>query len=243
MQEQDYITFEAYLSRALPLEEQMAFQKRLQEDEAYKLAFETYKEASGFLEHNFKNEEKNKAFKANLEKVSKSYFNKQEAPKAKRIQPWYYSVAIAAILVIGFFIKQQFSSPVYSDFANYETISLTVRGTQSNMLNKAETAFNAKNYKDAEAYFTALIKLDSNNLELQLYQAVSLVELDAFKEADAIFMKIINSPSVYNNKAKWYLALSKLKQEDTNACLNVLQTIPEDAEDYKQAQKLIKKLD
>ena len=41
----------------------------------------------------------------------------------------------------------------------------------------------------------------------------------------------------------WYLALSKLKQDNLEACKNVLKNISEDAEDYKQAQKLLNKLD
>ena len=35
----------------------------------------------------------------------------------------------------------------------------------------------------------------------------------------------------------------KLKQEDENSCLELLKTIPEDADDYNEAQKLIKKLE
>ncbi|WP_418510624.1 tetratricopeptide repeat protein [Corallibacter sp.] len=245
MQEQDYITFEAYLTGDLKPEEQLAFEKRLNTDADVKLAFESYKNASKFLKHHIENDEKNQAFKTNLESVSNTYFqNKAVAKnKVKRINPWYYSVAAAAILLIGFFIGQQFSNPVYDDFANYESISLTVRGSQQDVLTKAETAFNNKNYQNANKYFSELLKTDASNLELKLYNAVALVELDRFDEADAVFENIIASPSVYRNKATWYLALSKLKQEDNVACLKILQTLPKDADDYKQAQKLIKKLD
>ena len=244
MQEQDYILFEDYLSGMLQPEELVAFENRLQNDLSYKEAFETYKQASLFLENQVKNEEKSKAFKANLETVSSRYFDEKETSKTKfkGINPWYYSMVAAAILAIGFFVTQQFSNPEYDDYANYGTISLTVRGTQSEVLSKAETAFNTHNYEDAEVYFSELLKIDTNNMELQLYKAVSLVELNKYTEADVLFDRIIQTPSVYKNKAIWYLALSKLKQEDEAACVLILKTLPQDSEDYKQAQQLIKKL-
>ena len=243
MQDQDFILFEDYLSGHLSLEEKQAFETRLESDALFNEAFEAYKETSGFLEHHIKNKVETEAFKANLERVSSAYFNKQVPSKTKRMNPWYYSMAAAAILAIGFFIAQQFSSPVYDDFANYGTISLTVRGTQNNLTTKAETAFNNHNYKDAERYFLDMLETDKDNIELQLYRAVSLVELNKYDEADKLYNNIIQTPSVYKNKAIWYLALSKLKQGDEEACVNVLKTLPEEAEDYQQAQELIKKLD
>ncbi|MCX7551600.1 tetratricopeptide repeat protein [Xanthomarina sp. F2636L] len=244
MQEQDYILFEDYLSGALDAVEIVAFENRLQNDLEFNKAYKTYVHASKFLETHLENEEKQKAFKANLESVSSKYFAKEESSKIrfKGINPWYYSLAAAAILVIGFFFAQQFSNPVYGDYANYGTISLTVRGQQSEVLSKAETAFNSRNYKEAETYFSQALKTDTNNMELQLYRAVSLVELNNYNEADALFDDIIQTPSVYKNKAIWYLALSKLKQGDDAASINVLKTLPKDSEDFKEAQKLINKL-
>ncbi|GGG34457.1 hypothetical protein [Bizionia arctica] len=242
MQDQDYILFEAYLSRDLSLDDIQIFENRLKTDLAFKDAFQLYKQTSNFLEHQIKNEEKTEAFKKNVEDISSAYFNKQSKTKAKRINPWYYSIAVAAILALGFFVTQQFSNPVYSDYANYGTMDLTVRSAQNDVLNKAEVAFNNRNFKDADMYFSELLKTDNNNMELQFYKAVSLVELNKYEKADALFDVIIQTPSVYKNKAIWYLALSKLKQGDEIACLNVLKTIPKDSEDYKQAQQLIKKL-
>jgi len=208
MQEQDYILFEDYLSGKLDSEEKVAFENRLQKDLEFQEAFNTYKQASEFLENHIANEEKAEAFKSNLEAVSKKYFDKEASNRTsfKGINPWYYSIAAAAILVIGFFFTQQFSSPVYDNYANYGTISLTVRGTQSEILSKAETAFNTHNYEDAAMYFSELLKTDERNMELQLYKAVSLVELNNYAKADPLFNHIIQTHSVYKNKAIWYLA-------------------------------------
>ncbi|TYB78463.1 tetratricopeptide repeat protein [Bizionia myxarmorum] len=245
MQDQDYNAFEDYLSGNLDQEAVKIFETRLGTDPDYLEAFQTYQNVSQFVENHFNNAEKSEAFKSQLEKVSSNYFQDASSTKTKkkRINPWFYSIAAAAILVIGLFIEQQFSNPVYNDFANYGTISLTVRGSQDETLQKAETAFNNHNYKDAETYFSELLITDANNMEYQLYKAVSLVELNKYEKADALFNDIMKTPSVYKNKATWYLALSKLKQKDEAACVDILKTIPEDAEDYPKSQKLLNKLD
>src|SRR5690606_19502540 len=99
------------------------------------------------------------------------------------------------------------------------------RGSENDLQNKAEKAFNNKDYKDAEKYLSQLLHKDQDNLELQLYKAVSLVELNKYEEADVLYQTIIQSPSVYNNKAKWYLALSKLKQKKISESISVLGSI------------------
>ena len=59
----------------------------------------------------------------------------------------------------------------------------------------------------------------------------------------SLLKDLSNGSSAYKQKAIWYLALSKLKQNDDAVCLDILRTISEDSEDYKRAQKLINKLD
>lgn len=245
MQEQDYILFDAYLSGSLDAESIQAFENRLKSDTDFNLAFNDYQQAEAFLEHKFKNAEKTQSFKENLEHISSGYFKKEVSDKTKvrRINPWYYSVAAGIILLFGVVIAQQFSNPTYDDFANYGSINLTVRGSDSDLQNKAEKAFNNKDYKDAERYLTQLLQKDGDNIELQLYKAVSLVELNKYEEADALYQNIIQSPSVYRNTAKWYLALSKLKQNKDMESVTLLKTISADADDFESAQKLLKKLE
>src|SRR5690606_39880536 len=114
----------------------------------------------------------------------------------KEIYSYYYSIATSAMFDICFFITQQFSSLSYENYAHYGNISLTVRGTDNKLLSQAETAFNNKDYQEAQSYFFQLLKTDTNNMELQLYRAVSLVELNNYSEADSLFNTIIKTPSV-----------------------------------------------
>ena len=244
MKDQNYIVFESYLSQELSQDEIIAFESRLKNEPDFNQAFNTYKELSSFLEHKFENEAASTVFQNNLKTISNTYFEKQEtAKKGIRFKPWQYAMAASVALLIGIFTFNNFSNPTFNDYNNYETISLTVRGAQDDLLKTAENAFNNKDFVKAEAIFEQLLTKDGSNKELQLYKGIALLELDKFDEADSLFSRLSNTPSVYKSKAIWYLALSKLKQKNHNACLDILRTIPEDADDYKQAQKLINKLD
>ena len=79
--------------------------------------------------------------------------------------------------------------------------------------------------------------------ELQLYYAITNIELDNFKIADAQLNILINGNSAYKNRALWYAALSRLKQKNNEASIMLLKQIPEGADDYKEAQHLLDKLE
>jgi len=243
MDDQDYILFEDYISSELSKDEVITFESRLKSDSKFKKSFNAYKELSRFLEHELGNKEGSKSFKDNLKSISDSYF--EETTTSKKVinfNFYKYAVAASVALLIGFFVYNQFTNPSYNDFMTYDTVSLTVRGNQDDIKTKVEEAFNTRNFSEAETYFTQLLEIDDSNQELVLYKGVTLLEQDKFDEADALFGKLSQGDSAFKNKATWYLALSKLKQKEFDECMVVLKSIPEDAEDYKQAQKLIKKL-
>ena len=248
MEEQDYMLFEDYLSNELSKEEIISFENRLKTDSKFKESLQLYKETSSFLEDKFENEENLAAFKANIEKISKASFNKTNTNQNKKgtkktINYFLYSLSACVVLLFGIFMFNQFSNPSYSDYANYGTISLTVRGNNNALLQTAENAFNTKDFKKADEALKSLIVSDENNAELKLYRGIANVELSNFEVADALLSNLQKGNSAYKYKATWYLALSKLKQNENDECLQILKTIPEDADDYNQAQKLINKLD
>ncbi len=244
MEDRDYILFEDYLSHSLSESERETFEKRMKEDEDFHEAFQLYKETSAFLEHKFSDKTEREAFKANLSKISnaQSGNTKTSAKKVKLLHPWKLAVAASIVVVVGFFYSQWFTTPVYSDYADYPQISLAVRGEVNEMAAEAENAFNTQNHQKAIPLFKSLMENEPENREIQLFLAVSLVEENAFAEADALFDSLLKEPSAYLNQARWYAALSKLKQKEYEETEAILRLIPEEAEEYPKAQKLLKKL-
>ncbi|WP_340201537.1 hypothetical protein [Ascidiimonas sp. W6] len=244
MEDQDYILFDNYISGELTEDAKMAFENRLRTDAAFKKSYETYQEATHFLAQKFEHEEATVAFKENLQKIGDTHF--KETPTSKKVRSFTflkYAVAASIILMMGIFLFDQNTSPSYEDFITYDTLSLTVRGGETNATQKAEEAFNTKNFKVAEGYLNTLLEADADNQELLLYKGITLLEQDKLEEATALFEKIQHGNSVFKNKASWYLALTHLKAEKFAECKASLESIPEDAESYAQAQKLLEALE
>src|SRR5690606_22192527 len=135
-------------------------------------------------------------------------------------------VAAGVAIAILFFANQFGGAPTYTDYAKYPEISFSVRGHEDALAIEAENAFNQKYYAVASEAFKKLLKENPNQVDYQLYYAVTLVELNYFDEADAIFGKIISSPSAYHNEARWYASLSKLKQKKNQEVVTLLKQIP-----------------
>ncbi|GGI55985.1 tetratricopeptide repeat protein [Winogradskyella haliclonae] len=248
MKEENYIAFENYISKSLSDKEVLAFEEKLSSDSEFRKDFETYKELSEFLEHSYGEAKASKDFETNLKAISNTYFNKQEhqaqpLKKSKRFKISQLAIAATVIVFLGLFIFNRFSAPGYEDYSDYGVISLSVRGNVEDVVIKAQKAFNEKNYKDAEVYLSEILKTDSDNDEVKLYRAISQIEQDKFEEADTVLKQIFSGKSAYKNEALWYAALSKLKQEDTKACVALLKGLSEDTIYYEKAQKLIDKLD
>lgn len=244
MEEKDYLLFENYLSGDLSSEERQQFERLLTEDASVRKSFETYKDIASYLEQSISKKEESEAFKENLNNISDSYFNVEETEtKTRKLRPWNLAIAASIVLLLGFFIFNPFSTPTYSDYNDFETISLTERGEQDELLKLAELAFNNKNYEKAAEAFNTLLENDSTNNELKLYTAISNVEIDNYEVSDVLLEEIIQGKSIYVEQAKWMYALSQLKQKQHKESLEILKTISEESEYYNEAQKLINKLD
>jgi len=243
MKEEEFTFFEAYLSEELSEEERLSFENRLKKEPELSEAFNNYKELYGFLEHKFTTEKATQAFTKNLSEISDGYFTNKKKAKVIKFKPWQYAAAASVVLFLGITMFNNFGgNPVYADFAAHETLSLTERGNQNQLYLSAEQAFNSKNYEQAEQLFSEILVANPKLVEVELYKAISLIEINQFTAADTILLGISNQNSVYKYSAKWYLALSKLKQKQYDDCELLLKEIPVNTDWYEIAQKLLKKL-
>ncbi|WP_452230886.1 tetratricopeptide repeat protein [Lacinutrix sp. MEBiC02404] len=248
MKEEDYILFEAYLAGELSAEENTVFKNRLETEDAFQESFNTYKELSGFLEHKFKNEEETEAFKSNLKSISNTHFRatkntSEEKKKDSSFHLLKYAIAACVVLMFGIVTFNKMNQPAYSDYNEHGIIDLTVRGGNIGLLIKTTKAFNNKEYEKASGYLEDLLQEEPDNKEYQLYYAVTNLELDKFEISQPILLDLAKSNSAYKNKATWYLALSNFKQEKEEESIKWLKQIPEGADDYRQAQQLLNKLE
>lgn len=245
MKEDRYIEFDKYLNNEFSNEEKISFEDQLKSDKDFSQEFNIYKSLIVSLASKFENEGKEKELKKTLSNLGSQFIkNNNSLEKSKVISLLNYKtlmVAASIALLIGFFLFNN-GDPVYSDFAKHSNLELVVRSENNATISKAEKAFNSKNYTTAFAQLTILEEQFPNDTEIKLYKGICLLELDKFSQAQTMFNLISNGNSVFKTKAIWYKALVYLKQDKLIECKTILETIPEDAQEYEQAKKLIRKL-
>mgnify|MGYP003574866666 FL=1 len=186
-------------------------------------------------------EEDRVAFEGNLTKISDKYFNKKKH-KTASLKPWYFAVAISIIVMFGLFFFDYRHYPNFEDYNHPESAYFTERGVSEAILKQAENNFNGKRYETAIPIFESILK-ENNSDEIKYFYAVSLLQVSKYVKAETIFKELEAGNSVYKEKAKWNLALSKLKQGKYNECKAILQTISQDYEGYDDVEQLLEELE
>jgi tetratricopeptide (TPR) repeat protein len=247
-EEEKYELFERYCSQELSINEEKELKRLINEGASVEEELKVYQEINTHLGTNFSTEKKQ--LESNIQEIGNTYFKNEKAQKVAhqggeakviRIPVWGYAAAasIAIIVMVYFFIPQH---PTYSDYASIPTLTLTERGIEDELIKETEELFNAKKYAEAEQSISKLIARDSANAEYQFYYGIVYLEQGKHDETTQIFKKLQQGNSVYKYRALWFEALNQLKQKHYDQCSELLKALPEDAEDYEQAQKLLRKL-
>jgi len=239
MDEERYTAIDRYLANEMDAAERQAFEEQLRQDSELAEKLNIYSEAGQSLAAKQRAEASEQAFRNTLNAlVEEEKQNTASAPTR-----WYIWAAAACItLAIVAVVYSVIDKPEYTEYAHFQPMELTQRGTNAALQTHAQEAFNTKNYDQALVYLNSLLTDDPQNADLLLHKGIALLELDRTAEADAIFKQVSSSPSAYRNQAQWLLALSALKQKDYDRCETLLKSIPEDADEYKEAQRLLNDL-
>lgn len=239
MNEERYILFDQYLQGEMTVEEKESFEKQLSQDHELSSEFETFKEVQLRLKNKFEHEDQREAFKENLTTISDKHFN-TSTPKVVLMRPWYYAAAASVIILFGLFFFD-YNNPTFADYDNPEPAAFVERGDTNTTLKEAQTAFNDGKYTTAIPLFEEILK-ENKTPEIQYFYGVALLEESKYTKAEAVFNELKSGTSVYKEKAKWSLALSKLKQKKYTECKEVLQTISQDYENYDDVEHLLDEL-
>lgn len=243
-----YHLFEKYLNNDLSDSEKTEFEKRISDDKEFAETFETYKEIYSGLEAKENRAEGEEALRQNLQAISDDFFeNRSKGEKVTKVIPmkrWVQLAAASVIIILGvtFFFNRDHSTPSYAQYAKYEPLALAERGTEDSLKVLSERYFNDKQYESASNVLEELLQKEPANTQAKLYLGIAFTETDQFDQAEKLFKEIQTGGSIFASKATWYLALTYLKQDRTEACKSSLMEIPESAEEYDQAQKLLGKL-
>lgn len=244
MDEKTILLFDDYLQGALSPEAKDTLESRLKTEPALKDAFTIFKEVNGHLSHQLS--EERVAFKDTLETLADQHLKTTTTPKKEvkviSFKPFRYLVAACVIVLFGITFWVQMQEVSYDDYSFKGTIDLVERGDDVAAFAKAEKAFNNGEYSEAIIEFDTILADDPENTQVLFYKGIASVEIEDYAKAALIFENLSSGTSIFKYKAQWYHALNYLKQGDTDQCKQILERLPQEAENYKDAQELLKKL-
>jgi tetratricopeptide (TPR) repeat protein len=241
MEEELYGDIERYVSNEMDATERAAFEQRVKNDGGLAEKLSIYQSVSRTLEAKYKGENDQRLFKQTLSEMEVELVDNPEARVLKL--NWYTWAAAASVaLLCAVLIYSSFSKPEYVEYAHFEPLALVDRGNADGLKSKAEQAFNSKDYANAVSYLNTLLSQNENDIELQLYRGISLLELSQVEEAERSFEKVRASSSIYQAQGTWMLALSALKQKDYDKCKLLLSQIPKESPVYTDAKRLLEDL-
>ena len=192
----------------------------------------------------FRND-KSQEIKRTINKAQNKYNKSSKTNYIKII-----SIAASIIIIINFFLFQDFSEPnsdeLYSFYLKTENIpTLTKRNKTNSLINNAEQYFLNKEFSKANKLFLELVKESqySSNSSILIYITICQIELNETSKAHKTINSLINSNLIDSNKGYWYKSLILLQSNSIEECKTVLKTIINNKYyNYKKAEELLLKL-
>ncbi len=252
MSEKDLDLIERYFRDLLSEEERLAFEKRIESDEELKAEVDFHQDMLVAAQH-----EGDTALKKMFQQQETKSTNvanetvKIERPPTAKIFSLKKVMALAAsvlFMVLSYWFYQQslLGSPdlFANNFEQYPNVIAPIeRGeTATTTLEKAFAAYENKRYEEAISSFDQL-ENSTINFDVLFYKANALLALGKNNTAMQAFEQVVNSKTKFSAQAKWYLALTYLKQNNNVQAKTILEEIIKDKSfNYQKAEELITQL-
>ena len=242
----DYEIIDDYINGTLVGEALLAFETEMQTNKELADEVALYKTIQHDLTNRINNKTESDNLRKTLQSLNQTHFQK---PTAKVIPFKKIAMAISAIaaaLVLLFVLRNDGISAekLYAnEINNVEPISSNLRGIATDdEIEKAKALYNAKNYTQALPKLKAIIEKNETETELVMALGICYLQTNKMDSAIQIFSKVTAGNSVFKNNAILYKALIFYKQNNIDGCKAQLMLIPTDADKYKAAQALLKKI-
>ncbi|MBC7775713.1 MAG: tetratricopeptide repeat protein [Phycisphaerae bacterium] len=245
MNERDTILLNNYFNGLLPPEEARDVEARAASDPVFMEEFALRKEMEAFP----RKEAEREAFIATLKTVGAEYLEEKvaEIPRImvvrNNMRRWIALAASVTLIATAiWFFTRSGDMTTYQQYAHHEPLSFTVMGDNLVSKTDAETAFEQKNFDRALAALDQVLVAEPDNVKAKFYRGICLLELGRAAEARAIFEPLAAGNSALREDAAWYVALSFLREKNTEACKAALLKIDSGSVHYKAAQEILKGL-
>jgi len=249
MSEINYEIISQYLDGELTGEALAAFEKQMQENEKLAREVNIYRTIEADQSFVIKNKTEKEKLAASLAKLNGDFFKKNEA-KVIGINRWWYAAAAFAAAIVFILIVRPFEAETFDNeklFAYYakdvESLSAAERGSNNDtLLLQAVNLFNKKDYAQSLPLLKSVLAGKPNETDIIVATGICYLQTNQYDSAIKVFDEVANVNTVYKNLAIWYKALVLLKENKPEDCYRVLETLPPEADNIKEAKELMKKI-
>jgi len=240
-----YTRIEDFLDNALTDAERAAFEAEARADPALADALALAREARERLARQWAQQAPEAELGKTLKTLGKRHFaNDVGTAKSTRHIWWWVAAAAAAIALVIWLFWPPKAEDLYERYRHFPEAAFVLKSSEptAQTLDVAAKSFNAKDYQSALDALNAHLQTKPDDLEARFFAALSQLELRRVAEAEATFQQIISAENAWSEEARWYLALTYLREKKKEKCKQVLRQIPPTGAHHVEAQALLKKL-
>ncbi len=234
---------EQYFNDEMLPQERKDFELRLSTDDELRNQFELYNSINKTMGATPNEYE----LRHTLQQMNQKYFAAGGAVKRGAFKKWL-AIAASLIFIIAlsfYFIMQSKPSAekLYAQFAQHMPLNIQLRASAADSVaQKAAKEFNNKNYKSALPLLEAYLQQQPDAVQIKFSLGICYLETEKYDEAVKIFSAIFSTQTAFTETAKWYIALTALKQKDFAKCRSNLSSITNTSAYFTKAKALLEKL-
>lgn len=237
---------ERYLNNEMPAEERAAFELQITNDEELKEFVKLYSSIDDTMSAEDTTTGENE-LRQTLQQMEKKYFAEEGKLRQGNFKKWMTAAAAILVIALGLFYFLYQTKPsaekLYAQFAVHEPLVIQQRGSASDpVAAEAAAKFNSRHYDETLPLLQQYLQKNPDDIQVEFALGVCNLELNLYPEAEKIFSKISSGQTAYTDAAKWYLALSALKQKDLSRCRSILINIPQTSSFFTKAGELLNDL-
>jgi hypothetical protein len=250
-EEEKFQLLDDYINGSLSAEQKAIVNQELQHNPAFAQEIALHRDMLIGLEKAVDQEWKN-----HFALLDKQSVNAEEVtvPEAKIIPlnrtSYYWWSGLAACLLVGYFFYFLLNTGNKNEklfaqyYEPYMIASVQRNAGAGGTKEQAMQAYENGNYQEAAKLFTACVSVTPPDVSCTFYLGLASIETKELVKAEKYLSEVVNQPANdYRTRARWYLALVYLKQEQTEKAAELLKQLQLEQGFYrKKATKLLQEL-
>jgi len=167
-------------------------------------------------------------------------------------KPWHYAATAAIALILAIGLASLLDRPLSNKdllkkyYKPYE-VALMNRSNNSKMevmITRARLAYQMGEYEEAVELFSGVLEEQPDNAGVNLYNGISLYEVDKYRKAQESLHKVIEqNDNLYIEPAEWYLGLCYLAlNENERARRQFARIASGNSDKAKDARRMLRKI-